>query len=166
MECCTHSLACLFLTDARRSSANTMYDRQKRTCGTLQAASSTALCYPANSFPVNRSTTGGHPVKHGVCKGGSCTHRQKATTKRDHTLPVLPVTGARAASGRAAVGMPLADHFSGFTGMRADGEPFSWSSSNRFLVGKTEFFPPFLAAVSQLAASALKSQPHACSAGI
>lgn len=127
MECCMHSLACLFLTDARRSSANTMYDRQKKTGGTLQAASSTALCYPANAFPVNRSTTEGHPVKHGVYKGDSCTHRQKATRKRDHTLPVLPVTttSARAASGCVAMGVLQADPFPGFTRMRADGEPFS-----------------------------------------
>ena len=125
VECCVRSLACLFLTDARRSSANKMYDRQKKTRGTLQAASSAALRSPADAFPVNRSATGGLPVKHRVCKGGSCIRRQKATRQRDHTSPVLPVTvtGAGAAGGCAAIGVLPADPFSSFTGTRPGGEP-------------------------------------------
>lgn len=125
MEYCVHSLACLFLTDAKRSSMNKRYDRQKKTHGTLQAASSPALRSPADAFPVNRSATGGLPVKHGVCKGGSCICHRKATRQRDRTLPAVPVrvTVAGAAGGCVAVGVLPADPFSSFTGTRTSGEP-------------------------------------------
>lgn len=122
---------------------------------------------PADAFPVNRSATGGLSVKHGVCKGGSCIRRRKATRQRDHTSPVT-VTGDRrrgcrwARGRRSAPGRPLLrfhrDEAGGWGGESLRRQVSRW---------KNRTLPAFPRSGGQTCCrSALKPYPRAFSAGI
>lgn len=66
----------------------------------------------------NRSATGGLPVKQSLQRGLLHLLLESQQTKGPH------LTSTAGAGGHTAAGMLLADPFSGFIGMRANGEPF------------------------------------------